>query len=86
MVEGVAFRMMRKGSPVRCVILRDALESAFGAGADPQSWLRAFRCNEEAIVEVAASLSDTGDVPLVLLREHDFRPASPRAPCSAAGR
>jgi hypothetical protein len=86
MVEGVTFRMMRRGRPVRCVILRDALESAFGAGADPQSWLNAFRYNEEAIVEVAASQPDAaGDAPLVLLRGHDF-PAWPRAAPAAGSR
>ncbi len=52
-IEGVSFIAVNAGVHVRALILREALEVAFGAGPDPQTWLKAFHAHESAIVGMA---------------------------------
>ena len=52
-IEGVSFITVNAGVQVRALILREALEGVFGAGSDPQSWLKAFHAHEPAIVGMA---------------------------------
>lgn len=48
-VEGVLFTVHRASRQVRAVVLRDVLESEFGATADPSSWLSTYQAHAEEI-------------------------------------
>jgi hypothetical protein len=53
-VEGVEFTVVEQDVCIRALILRDALETFFGAGDSPQSWLKAYELNRDAIDCAAA--------------------------------
>jgi len=80
-VQGVEFTVVEQDVSIRALILRDALETFFGAGDSPQSWLRAYELNRDAIDCAAADryrLEPGGQV-VVLRAERpgDFRAALP---------
>jgi hypothetical protein len=76
-VEGVEFTVVEQGIVIRALILRDALESFFGAGDTPESWMRAYLENQDTIDCAAADRFRRDLAPaLVLLRGDrpgDFR-------------
>jgi hypothetical protein len=53
-VEGVEFTVYEQDIRIRALILRDALESFFGASESPQSWQRAYKAHQDAIDCAAA--------------------------------
>lgn len=76
-VEGVEFTVVEQGITIRALILRDALESFFGADDSPDSWIRAYRKHQDAIDCAAADRFRTDLAPSVVLlrgdRPEDFR-------------
>ncbi len=68
-VEGVSFTFFHHRQLIRGVILREALESRFGAGAHPESWLQAFEAHEKTITRLAVKqFIATPQSAIVLLR------------------
>jgi hypothetical protein len=53
-VQGVQFTVIEAEENIRAIILRDALEEFFGADAEPESWLLAYRKHQD-IIDSAAS-------------------------------
>jgi hypothetical protein len=53
-VQGVEFVVVEQGVRIRALILRDALEQFYGAGASPESWLQAYLRHQDAIDCAAA--------------------------------
>jgi hypothetical protein len=51
--EGVDFEFVVDGIPRKAHVSREALEDHCGADAQPDSWLAAFRRNEDRISEAA---------------------------------
>jgi hypothetical protein len=51
--EGVDFEFMADGMPMKAHVSREALQDHCGAGEQPESWLAAFRANEDLISEAA---------------------------------
>jgi hypothetical protein len=79
-VEGVEFTVVEQGITIRALILRDALESFFGADDSPESWIRAYRKHQDAIDCAAADRFRSDLAPSVVLlrgdRPEDFRSLS----------
>ncbi|HEV7914906.1 MAG TPA: DUF1488 family protein [Albitalea sp.] len=53
-VQGIEFTVLEQNVQIRALILRDALETFFGAGESPSSWLKAYEENRDAIDCAAA--------------------------------
>jgi hypothetical protein len=51
--EGVDFEFVADGVPRKAHVSREALEAHCGAEEQPESWLAAFRRNEDRISEAA---------------------------------
>ncbi|WP_157991372.1 DUF1488 family protein [Caldimonas tepidiphila] len=69
-VQGVQFTVEDGATTLRCLILRDALETRFGADASPDSWLRAYVAHAD-VIDAAALL------------QHRLRPGEPVVVLSA---
>lgn len=82
-VEGVEFTVVEQGITIRALILRDALESFFGADESPESWIRAYRQHQDTIDCAAADRFRSDLAPSVVLlrgdRPDDFRPQASAA-------
>jgi hypothetical protein len=80
-VEGVEFTVVEQGITIRALILRDALEQYFGADETPESWMRAYQANRDAIDCAAADRFRSDLAPSVVLlrgdRPEDFRQVLP---------
>lgn len=76
-VEGVEFTVVEQGITIRALILRDALESFFGADDTPESWIRAYRAHQDTIDCAAADRFRSDLAPSVVLlrgdRPEDFK-------------
>jgi hypothetical protein len=76
-VEGVEFTVVEQGITIRALILRDALESFFGADETPESWIRAYRTYQDTIDCAAADRFRSDLAPSVVLlrgdRPDDFK-------------
>ena len=53
-VQGVEFTVVEQGVRIRALILRDALETFYGADEQPSSWLSAYKRHQDAIDCAAA--------------------------------
>ena len=77
-VEGVEFTVVEQGITIRALILRDALETFFGADETPDSWIHAYRKHRDIIDCAAADRFRTDLAPSVVLlrgdRPDDFKP------------
>jgi hypothetical protein len=55
-VEGLVFYIDFLRKPIRVLILREALEAAFGAGPSPESWLETFEAHQGLITGIASAI------------------------------
>lgn len=80
-VEGVEFVVREQGVRIHALILRDALEVFFGAGASPESWLLAYtrHRNEIDCAAIVRFWADFGPAIVVLTAERpeDFTIGAP---------
>jgi hypothetical protein len=76
-VQGVQFTVFEQGVVIRALILRDALESFFGADESPHSWLLAYQRHRDTINCAAADRFRTDGGPALTVlragRPEDFR-------------
>ena len=76
-VQGVQFTVTGADETIRAIILRDALEELFGAGTEPDTWLKAYRKHQDIIDTAAADrYRREGQAALTVLRAdrpEDFR-------------
>lgn len=74
-VQGVSFRVNHCGRMVDALVLRDALESCFDAGAAPGDWLRSYERHRQEVHRAArAAYCDRPRSALVVLCTSDLEP------------
>ncbi|MGH6647948.1 DUF1488 family protein [Aquabacterium sp.] len=71
-MQGVQFTVNDDGQVLKAVILKEALERHFGASAEPDDWIRAYRQHQALIDEAALVLHHLQPIwPVVVLRGHE---------------
>ena len=70
--EVVEFTVIVSGSGVQARITREALEDHFGAGASPESWVRAYVGNAARIHRAVEGLVQGGVARPVIVRTAHF--------------
>ena len=70
--KGVDFDFVVESALVKGHVSHEALEDHFSAGSEPQTWLQAFRANEDRIVEVARDRLSKGALEPVVVATVDL--------------
>lgn len=84
-LEGVQFTVQDDGVRIKAVILKEALQTLFGASETPQDWLEAYHDHRSQIDFAAITLHRLQPIwPVVVLRGHEPELAAARQPAPAA--
>jgi hypothetical protein len=74
-IEGVQFTVVEQEVCIQALIPREVLESVFGAGDTPESWMRAYESNADAIDCAAADLYRARPTPGIVVLQHHLTTA-----------
>lgn len=71
-LDSVIVRLPIEGRLVRAIVSREALETWFHAGHEPQGWLEAYRANANAIEAVVKTKVSRASPEPIMVSKHDF--------------